>query len=55
MFRTEPELDDALSEPTPRVVETLARLSGDIIFLGAAGKMGPTLARMARQPPTWPA
>jgi nucleoside-diphosphate-sugar epimerase len=31
------------------VIETLARHPGDIIFLGAAGKMGPTLARMAKR------
>lgn len=49
MFRTEAELEVALSEPTPRVVETLARHPGDIILLGAAGKMGPTLARMAKR------
>lgn len=49
MFRTETELEDALSEPTPQVIETLARHPGDIIFLGAAGKMGPTLARMAKR------
>lgn len=49
VFRTEAELEDALSEPTPGVVETLALLEGDIILLGAAGKMGPTLARMARR------
>ena len=49
MFRTEAELEDALSEPTPQVIETLARHPGDIIFLGAAGKMGPTLARMAKR------
>jgi nucleoside-diphosphate-sugar epimerase len=49
VFRTEAELESALSEPTPQVVETLARLPGDIIFLGAAGKMGPTLARMAKR------
>jgi nucleoside-diphosphate-sugar epimerase len=49
MFTSEAELEGALSEPTPRVVEALARHPGDIIFLGAAGKMGPTLARMARR------
>lgn len=49
MFRTEAELETALSEPTPQVIETLARHPGDIIFLGAAGKMGPTLARMAKR------
>ena len=42
MIRTEAELDDRLSEPTPGVIETLARLPGDIVFLGVAGKMGPT-------------
>lgn len=40
-------LEEALSEPSPGVVETLARLPGDILLLGAAGKMGPTLAWMA--------
>src|SRR5438874_11500262 len=49
MFRTEAELEDALSEPTPQVIETLSRHPGDIVFLGAAGKMGPTLARMAKR------
>jgi nucleoside-diphosphate-sugar epimerase len=43
------ELEDRLSEPTPGVIETLARLEGDLIVLGAGGKMGPSLARMARR------
>jgi nucleoside-diphosphate-sugar epimerase len=49
MLHTETELEDALSEPTPQVIATLARHSGDVILLGAAGKMGPSLARMARR------
>ena len=49
MFRDEVELEAALSEPTPQVVETLSRHAGDIVLLGAAGKMGPTLARMAKR------
>lgn len=49
MIRTEAELDDRLSEPTPGVIETLGRLPGDVVFLGVAGKMGPTLARMAKR------
>ena len=49
MFRDEAQLEAALSEPTPQVVETLSRCKGDIILLGAAGKMGPTLARMAKR------
>jgi nucleoside-diphosphate-sugar epimerase len=43
------QLDDLLSEPTPLAVETLARLDGDVLLLGVGGKMGPTLARMARR------
>src|SRR5687767_1745808 len=43
------ELEDRLSEPIDAVVQTLARIPGDIIVLGVAGKMGPSLARMARR------
>jgi nucleoside-diphosphate-sugar epimerase len=43
------QLEDLLSEPTERVIDTLARLDGDLLVLGVAGKMGPTLARMARR------
>ena len=43
------ELDEWLSEPTEAVRETLASLEGDLIILGAGGKMGPTLAQMARR------
>ncbi len=43
------QLEDRLSEPTPEVVQTLHRLEGDLIVLGVAGKMGPSLARMARR------
>lgn len=43
------QLEDLLSEPSPGAVEVLARLEGDLIVLGAGGKMGPTLTRMARR------
>ena len=42
-------LEDQLSKPTAEVVQTLGRLEGDLIVLGVAGKMGPSLARMARR------
>jgi nucleoside-diphosphate-sugar epimerase len=42
-------LDDLLSTPTPAVVDALSGLDGDLLVLGAGGKMGPTLARMARR------
>ncbi len=43
------ELDDLLSEPSNGAIDTMRRLDGDLILLGVAGKMGPTLARMARR------
>ena len=42
-------LEELLSEPTEEVVATMGRLEGDVMVLGAGGKMGPTLARMARR------
>ena len=46
---SEEELEEALSRPSPSVVETLSATNGDVIVVGASGKMGPTLARMARR------
>ena len=43
------ELDDALSAPTAGVLDVLRSVPGDIIVLGAGGKMGPTLATMIRR------
>lgn len=43
------QLEQLLSRPTPEVVETMGRLEGDLIILGTGGKIGPTLARMARR------
>jgi nucleoside-diphosphate-sugar epimerase len=42
-------LECFLSEPTPELVADLAAVPGDILILGVAGKMGPTLARMAKR------
>lgn len=42
-------LEEVMSEPTPGLVADLARIDGDILVLGVGGKMGPTLARMARR------
>jgi nucleoside-diphosphate-sugar epimerase len=49
VLETEEQLDERLSRPTPELIEDLARLPGDLVILGVGGKMGPTLARMARR------
>jgi nucleoside-diphosphate-sugar epimerase len=43
------ELEDRLSDPSAGAVEALCRFDGDLLILGAGGKMGPTLAWMARR------
>ena len=42
-------LEDILSEPTEAAKTIVAGLSGDIVVLGAGGKMGPTLAMMLKK------
>ncbi len=48
-IRNEEELDELLSRPSQKLIETFAALDGDITILGVGGKMGPTLARMAKR------
>ena len=43
------ELEELLSTPTEAAVATLGELDGDLVILGVGGKMGPTLARMAKR------
>jgi hypothetical protein len=49
MITTEEQLDVLLSAPSDALVRDLASLDGDVMVLGAGGKMGPTLCRMARR------
>ncbi len=42
-------LEDVMTTPQPVLVEELAALDGDILVLGVGGKMGPTLARLAKR------
>jgi nucleoside-diphosphate-sugar epimerase len=48
-IKNEKELEELLSRPEKETIELFKRLDGDIIFLGIAGKIGPSLARMARR------
>ena len=42
-------LEEQLSHPDADVTADLKDIDGDILILGATGKMGPTLARMAKR------
>ena len=44
---SEDELEELLSRPSPELVRGLAALEGDLMVLGAGGKIGPSLVRMA--------
>lgn len=46
---TEEKLDEMLTEPSPALVEDVKKIKGDLMILGAGGKMGPTLAILARK------
>ncbi len=48
-FKNEKELEEALSTPSQALIQQFADLEGDIIFLGVAGKMGVSMARMAKK------
>jgi nucleoside-diphosphate-sugar epimerase len=48
-FPSVASLEDFLSAPRPETVASFAALGGDLVVLGAGGKMGPTLARLARR------
>ena len=46
---TDAELEEFLSRPSDADAAAMAQLDGDLLILGAGGKMGPSLARRARR------
>lgn len=49
MIRNVAEMEEELSRPTDLDREAMAQLEGDLLILGAGGKMGPTLAMLAKR------
>lgn len=45
---TEEKLNELLTTPSPALVEDIKKIKGDIMVLGAGGKMGPTLCVLAK-------
>ena len=45
--QTDAQLEELLSRPTPELIAE--KIVGDVVILGVGGKMGPSLARMARR------
>lgn len=48
-FTSEDDLETALTTPSAGLVQDLSSGAGDLLILGAGGKMGPTLAVLARR------
>jgi nucleoside-diphosphate-sugar epimerase len=48
-IQTQDQLEDLLSQPTPPVIEGFGHRDGDVLLLGAGGKMGLSLACMAQR------
>jgi hypothetical protein len=48
-FEGAEDLEEFMTRPDPRLEADLARVEGDLMVLGVGGKMGPTLARMAKR------
>jgi len=48
-FRDVEHLEEVMTAPSAAVIADLAALPGDIIVLGVGGKIGPTLARLAKR------
>ncbi|MEV4009378.1 NAD-dependent epimerase/dehydratase family protein [Nonomuraea angiospora] len=46
-MRTTAELEERLARPSAGLVDDLSGLDGDILILGAGGKLGPSLVRLA--------
>src|SRR5260221_6204331 len=43
------QLEEALSQPSQADIDFMSRLRGDVMVLGAGGKMGPSLAKLTRR------
>ena len=48
-IETVDELDELLSRPGEVLVSFMKDLDGDLMVLGAGGKIGPTISRLARR------
>ena len=49
MMKTIEQLERVMTEPSAALIEDMKRIEGNILILGVGGKMGPTLAKMAKR------
>jgi hypothetical protein len=46
---SEEQLEELISRPSDKTIETFSKIDGDLVFLGIGGKIGPSLAYMAKR------
>ncbi|HEY4553868.1 MAG TPA: NAD-dependent epimerase/dehydratase family protein [Bacillaceae bacterium] len=48
-MKTIEQLEEIMTQPSDALVEDIRKMEGNILILGVGGKMGPTLAKMAKR------
>ncbi|MDM5201251.1 NAD-dependent epimerase/dehydratase family protein [Fictibacillus enclensis] len=48
-MNTMQELEEVMTKPSERLIEDIRQLNGDIMILGIGGKMGPSMAKLAKR------
>lgn len=48
-MKTVEELENLMTQPSAALIDDMVKLDGNIMILGIGGKMGPTLAVMAKR------
>jgi nucleoside-diphosphate-sugar epimerase len=49
LIENEEQLENIMTTPSEELIKTLSKIDGDIIILGCAGKMGPTMTKLAKK------
>ncbi len=48
-MRTVEELENKMTQPSEALINDLQKIDGDLLIIGVGGKMGPTLAKLAKR------
>ncbi len=49
LIETEEQIENIMTTPSDDLIKTMSSIDGDIIVLGCAGKMGPTMTKLAKK------
>lgn len=49
LIEKEEQIENIMTTPSAELIDTMSKIDGDIIVLGCAGKMGPTMTKLAKR------